>query len=73
VQSALNYQLRSPRVPLVVDGQFGPKTDARARDFQQVNKFTVDGIVGPKTRSKLLKHMGSHWEATLHLLNKRRF
>lgn len=34
---------------LAVDGDFGDKTDAATRDYQQKNGLTVDGIVGAKT------------------------
>ena len=33
--------------PLVVDGEFGPRTEAAVRDFQQRNGLAVDGIAGP--------------------------
>ena len=36
VQDVLNFQIRRLE-PLVVDGIFGPKTDARVREFQRVN------------------------------------
>jgi len=34
-------------------GNFGEKTEAAVRAFQQVNGLVVDGIVGPKTREAL--------------------
>lgn len=38
---------------LVVDGDFGPKTEAAVRWYQQKNGLTVDGIVGPQTGGHL--------------------
>jgi hypothetical protein len=34
---------------LVVDGDFGPKTEAAVKKWQQDNKLVVDGIVGTQT------------------------
>jgi hypothetical protein len=53
VQQALNNEPTS--LPLLrVDGVFGPKTDARVREFQaQKHLIPPDGIVGPNTRREL--------------------
>lgn len=40
---------------LAVDGEFGSKTQAAVKDFQQKNKLTVDGIVGPLTEAAIDK------------------
>jgi hypothetical protein len=41
-------------LPLWLDGQFGPKTQARVKEFQSKNDLDSDGIVGPLTRSAML-------------------
>lgn len=37
----------------VIDGSFGPKTQAAVKSFQEENSLTVDGIVGPMTWTAL--------------------
>ena len=43
-------------VPLVVDGQFGPQTQAWVKEFQRRTGLQQDGEVGPKTTAKLREH-----------------
>ncbi|MEE4218903.1 MAG: peptidoglycan-binding protein [Xanthomonadales bacterium] len=43
--------------PLVVDGIFGSNSLKRAREFQNINGLTVDGLVGDGTWGKLLALM----------------
>jgi peptidoglycan hydrolase-like protein with peptidoglycan-binding domain len=44
-------------LPLTVDGQFGPKTHTRVKEFQGQNNLTPDGIVGPMTRGAIKSAM----------------
>ncbi len=44
---------------IVVDGSFGPKTDAIVRQFQRDNQLVGDGVVGPKTWEVLVLKAGS--------------
>jgi peptidoglycan hydrolase-like protein with peptidoglycan-binding domain len=44
---------RSPNLDVVVDGNFGPKTEAAVKGFQQGAGLFVDGIVGPMTWAAL--------------------
>jgi len=41
---------------LVVDGMFGPDTEAAVRTFQMVERITVDGIAGPVTWNRIILH-----------------
>ena len=47
-QNLLNSRLPAERT-LWVDGIFGQKTDANARQFQRRKILTADGVVGPLT------------------------
>lgn len=42
-------------MPLVVDGDFGPKTESAVKEFQWRSGIEIDGKVGPITRGKLAK------------------
>ena len=53
VQLALNNHSPSTLQPLTVDGIFGPKMDARVREFQRNQSLSPDGVVGPNTRRAL--------------------
>ena len=50
VQRALR---RTPDLGIVVDGVFGPKTEAAVKEFQGGAGLVVDGIVGPLTWAAL--------------------
>lgn len=46
-------ELRQKGYSIVVDGKYGPKTEAAVRDYQKKNGLASDGIVGNKTGSSL--------------------
>lgn len=50
----LQHLLRARGQPVVVDGDFGPKTEASVRAFQSGRHLAVDGIVGSQTWSALI-------------------
>ncbi|WP_051711414.1 peptidoglycan-binding domain-containing protein [Streptomyces sp. NRRL S-350] len=57
VQHLVNDYLRlSGEATILEDGQWGPNTDSAVRDFQQnvLGSSQADGVVGPKTGSKLM-------------------
>ncbi len=49
IQRALNEFGES----LIVDGSFGPDTDAAVRRYQSANDLVADGMVGIRTRRSL--------------------
>ena len=54
VQQALNARTPTGLAALAVDGVFGPKTEARVKEFQRNEGLVpADGIVGPDTRRRL--------------------
>jgi peptidoglycan hydrolase-like protein with peptidoglycan-binding domain len=55
LQAGLNRWLRRQQMPLImVDGIFGPRTEAAVRTFQEAMSLKVDGIVGLKTWKEIL-------------------
>ena len=44
--------------PGPTDGDFGPRTEAGVRAYQEANGLRVDGIVGPETWGSLVKDSG---------------
>lgn len=56
IQRKLNTYLLDPRhniTPLVVDGDFGEKTEIALKSFQTTKKITADGIYGAKSHAYL--------------------
>jgi peptidoglycan hydrolase-like protein with peptidoglycan-binding domain len=52
---ALQFRLRRlGHAPGPLDGFFGPRTEGAVERFQAANGLVVDGVVGPKTRKRLL-------------------
>jgi Putative peptidoglycan-binding domain-containing protein len=51
---SLQYLLNARGAHLVVDGFFGPRTDAAVRSYQRTHGLVVDGIVGARTWSALI-------------------
>jgi N-acetylmuramoyl-L-alanine amidase len=53
LQRLLNAQTLVGMVDLIVDGDYGRKTEAAVRTFQEGAGLVIDGIVGPQTRTAL--------------------
>jgi peptidoglycan hydrolase-like protein with peptidoglycan-binding domain len=58
LQELANYYLagNGGEVQLIVDGNFGPKTDDAVRFIQRNNGLRVDGVVGTQTWTTLLEY-----------------
>jgi mannan endo-1,4-beta-mannosidase len=54
VQRRLNESPPTGLAPLSVDGDFGPITDARVREYQANTSLPIDGLVGPVTWKQLI-------------------
>lgn len=48
-----NVKILQKYLGIVIDGDFGPKTEQAVRDYQKKNELYVDGIAGPKTLTKM--------------------
>jgi hypothetical protein len=70
LQAALNFHMRKPAAPLKPDGNFGPLTDTRLREFQRRAGILDDGIVGPATIRALYRTLSGAVEAKLAPRNK---
>lgn len=53
LQSRLNGRPPTVLPMLAIDRVFGPKTQARVKEFQRNNGLQVDGVVGPQTAARL--------------------
>ena len=51
----LQHRLNLVGAILQEDGEWGPQTDTAVRNYQYKAGLTVDGIVGPKTQTKLIQ------------------
>jgi hypothetical protein len=57
LQAGLNFHVRSPAKPLNPDGTFGPKTEARVREFQKLAALKPDALVGPNTIAAIYRQI----------------
>jgi hypothetical protein len=73
LQAALNIHMFDCPEPLVVDGKFGPLTEARTALFQGRNDLLVDAVVGPLTTGALCTYAVSEQHLILaHSPTRRR-
>ena len=50
-----DVKLLQEKLGIVVDGSFGPGTEAALKTWQAANGLEADGVAGPATLAKLLK------------------
>ena len=56
-----DVKLLQEKLGLAADGDFGPGTEAKVKEWQAANGLTTDGVVGDETWTKMFGHPAS-WQ-----------
>lgn len=48
--------LKARGYPVIVDGDFGKKTQSAVKTYQKANKLKADGVIGKATLDKMISH-----------------